>query len=104
MNAAKYTGIRKFVMLSSLGADNPPVSKELEGYLKAKQNADEYLKVSGLHYTIVRPGSLSDLEGTGKIQLKEKLENFGKISRTDVAQTLVKLLEDDVRKIKYLIL
>jgi uncharacterized protein YbjT (DUF2867 family) len=98
MNAAKYTGIRKFVMLSSMGADNPSVSKELEGYLKAKQNADEYLKASGLNYTIVRPGSLTDLEGTGKIQLKEKLENFGEISRTDVAQTLVKLLEDDVRK------
>ncbi|TXD52007.1 MULTISPECIES: SDR family oxidoreductase [unclassified Polaribacter] len=98
INAAKDAKVRKFVMLSSMGADNPSVSKELEGYLKAKQNADEYLKASGLHYTIVRPGSLTDLEGTGKIQLKEKLENFGKISRADVAQTLVKVLEDDVRK------
>jgi uncharacterized protein YbjT (DUF2867 family) len=98
MNAARDAGVRKFVMLSSMGADNPSVSKELEDYLKAKQNADEYLKASGLHYTIVRPGSLTDLEGTGKIQLKEKLENFGKISRADVAQTLVKVLEDDVRQ------
>lgn len=98
MNAARDAGVRKFVMLSSMGADNPSVSEELEAYLKAKQNADEYLKASGLHYTIVRPGSLTDLEGTGKIQLKEKLENFGKISRADVAQTLVKVLEDDVRQ------
>jgi uncharacterized protein YbjT (DUF2867 family) len=98
MNAAKDAGVRKFVMLSSMGADNPSVSKELEGYLKAKQNADEYLKATDLRYTIVRPGSLTDLEGTGKIQLKEKLENFGKISRADVAQTLVKVLEDGVRQ------
>ncbi|MFT6870808.1 MAG: hypothetical protein ACJA2L_002085 [Polaribacter sp.] len=98
MNAAKDAGVRKFVMLSSMGADNPSVSKELEGYLKAKQNADEYLNATDLRYTIVRPGSLTDLEGTGKIQLKEKLENFGKISRADVAQTLVKVLEDGVRQ------
>jgi len=98
MNAAKDARVRKFVMLSSMGANNPSVSKKLEGYLKAKQNADEYLKASGLHYTIVRPGSLTDLEGTGKVQLKKKLENFGKISRADVAQTLVKVLEDGVRQ------
>lgn len=98
INAAKDAGVRKFVMLSSMGADNPSVSMELEDYLKAKQNADEYLKATGLQYTIVRPGSLTDLEGTGKIKLKEKLENFGKISRADVAQTLVKVLEDDVRQ------
>tara|TARA_B100000809_G_C15140796_1_gene533247 strand:- start:17092 stop:17409 length:318 start_codon:yes stop_codon:yes gene_type:complete len=84
-------------MLGSMGADNPFVSEELEDYLKAKQNADEYLKSSGLYYTIVRLGSLTDLEGTGKIQLKGKLESFGKISRADVAQTLVEVLEDDIR-------
>jgi uncharacterized protein YbjT (DUF2867 family) len=96
IDAAKDAGARKFVMLSSMGADNPSVSKELEDYLKAKQYADEYLKASGLRYTIVRPGSLTDEEGTGKIQLMEKLESFGKITRADVAKTLVEVLEDDV--------
>jgi len=96
IDAAKDAGIKKFVMLSTMGADNPSVSEEMGDYLKAKQNADEYLKASGLDYTIVRPGSLTNEEGTGKIQLREKLESFGKITRADVAKTLVEVLEGDV--------
>ncbi len=64
--------------------------------MKAKQNADNYLKASGLDYSIVRPGGLTDKEGIGKIQLKEKLETLGSISRADVAKTLVEVLEDGV--------
>ena len=86
VDAAKEAGIKKFVMLSTLGADNPSVSEEMEDYLKA----------SGLNYTIVRPGSLTNKEGTGKIELKEKMESFGKITSSDVAKTLVGVLEDDV--------
>jgi uncharacterized protein YbjT (DUF2867 family) len=96
IDAGKDAGVKKFVMLSSMGADNPSVSDALEDYLRAKQNADEYLKASGLEYNIVRPGSLANEEGTGKIQLKEKLENYGSISRADVAKTLVGVLEDGV--------
>ncbi|MEC5165647.1 uncharacterized protein YbjT (DUF2867 family) [Flavobacterium sp. PL11] len=94
IDASKNAGIRKFVMLSAMGADDPSVSDTLEDYLKAKQNADNYLKSSGLNYTIVRPGSLTDEEGTGKIQLEEKINNEGSISRADVAQTLVDVLND----------
>jgi len=97
-DAAKQAGIEKFIMLSSMGADNPSVSDDLEDYLRAKQNADEYLKSSGLDYTIVRPGSLTDTGSTGKIQLKEKLEKQGSISRADVAKTLVEVLENEVKK------
>ncbi len=97
-DAAKEAGIDKFVMLSSIGADDPSKSDVLVDYLFAKQNADDYLIASGLDYTIVRPGSLTDTEGTGKIELKEKLETHGSISRADVAHTLVKVLEDDLKK------
>jgi uncharacterized protein YbjT (DUF2867 family) len=97
IDASKNAGAKKFIMLSTMGADDPSVSDTLEDYLRAKQNADNYLKDSGLHYTIVRPGSLTDKEGTGKIQLKEKIENHGSITRADVAETLVKALKDDVK-------
>jgi uncharacterized protein YbjT (DUF2867 family) len=52
--------IKKFVMLSSMGADKPEETTQLQEFLKAKYNADEYLKVSGLNYSIVRPGSLTN--------------------------------------------
>jgi uncharacterized protein YbjT (DUF2867 family) len=100
INAAKDAGLEKFVMLSSMGADKPAESAELEDYLRAKQNADNHLKASGLNYSIVRPGHLTDDDGTGKIQLNENLKIQGHISRADVAKTLVESLEDDVRQNK----
>src|SRR5690554_2560568 len=77
--AAQKAKAKKLVMLSSMGADNPSIMPELEDYLKAKQNADKHLKSSGLNYTIVRPGGLTDKAGTGKIQLQEKMKSPGYI-------------------------
>lgn len=97
-DAAKNAGAKKFVMLSSMGADNPSVSDDLKDYLIAKQNADNHLKASGLNFSIVRPGSLTNDGSTGEIQLAQKLEKQGSISRGDVAKTLVEVLDDDVKK------
>ncbi len=94
--AAKDEGARKFVMLSAMGADDPSQNKDLQAYLEAKKNADDYLIDSGLDYSIVRPGHLTNKEGTGKIQLKKRFENPGNISRADVAKTLVEVLDDGV--------
>lgn len=98
IDAAKEAGVKKFVMLSTMGADDPSVSDSMEDYFRAKQKADDYLKACGLEYSIVRPGSLTDKEGTGNIQLKEKLEKQGSITRADVARTLVEVLEDEVKQ------
>lgn len=95
-DAAKKAGAGKFVMLSAMGADDPSRNKDLQAYLEAKKNGDDYLRASGLDYSIVRPGHLTNEEGTGKIQLKKRFENPGKISRADVAKTLVDVLEDGV--------
>lgn len=88
----------KFIMISSVGADDPKKGpEELQNYLKAKHEADKELKYSGLAYTIIRPGALKDEPGTGKITAKEKLEEKekkeGSISREDVARTLAACLE-----------
>lgn len=95
IDASKKANIAKFVMLSSMGADNPKSSENLQEYLEAKQNADEYLKSSDLTYAIVRPGALTNDAGTGKIKLQSKLNQQGSITRDDVAQTLVRSLHDD---------
>ena len=98
IDAAKNAAVKKFVMLSSMGTENPSEGGELEDFFKAKQNADDYLKNSGLVYSIVKPGALTNEKSIGKIELKEKLKNQGSISRADVAQTLVEVLEDDLKK------
>ncbi|SRX55212.1 SDR family oxidoreductase [Aequorivita sp. CIP111184] len=100
MDSSKKNGVKKFVMLSSMGADNPDEAEDLKEYLKAKHNADEYLKQLGIEYTIIRPGSLTNEDGKGKINLDSKLNKRGEISRRDVAETLVGSLEDNIAKNK----
>lgn len=96
VDASKKERVKKFVMLSSMGADNP--QGELKEYLQAKHNADQYLDSSGVTFSIVRPSSLTNQEGTGKIKLEQKLDEQGKIPRWDVARTLVKSLDTKVAK------
>ena len=87
-------------MLSSMGADKPEEADEIQEYLKAKHNADEYLKQLGIEYSIVRPGSLNNENGKGKIELDNKLNKRGEIPRRDVAETLVGALDENVAKNK----
>lgn len=96
IDVSKMANVKKFVMLSSMGADQPNKAEDLKEYLKAKHNADEHLKSSGLNYTIVRPGALTDKNGTGRIKLEKSFSSQGEISRTDVAETLVRTLNDDI--------
>ena len=62
-------------------------------YLEAKAEADEALRASGLDFTIVRPGSLQDDPGTGRVQLSTELGNRGPITRDDVAAVLLACLD-----------
>jgi uncharacterized protein YbjT (DUF2867 family) len=96
IDAAKQAKIEKFVMLGSMGTDDPSQGGDLEDYLKAKQIADKHLRASGLDYVIVRPGGLTNEEAKGKIELGSKLNKSGSISRADVAKTLVEVLGNGV--------
>lgn len=93
INEAEKHQLKKFVMLSAMGADDPEKESPIQHYLKAKHNADEHLKQSGLNYTIVRPGSLTNDPHIGKIYAEKTLDRKGQISREDVAQVLVITLD-----------
>jgi len=95
IDAAVEAGVDRFVMLSSMGADDPESGPEpLRDYLIAKAEADEYLRSSDLTHTIVRPGELTNEEGTGEILAGEGLElGEGDIPREDVARTLVAVID-----------
>ena len=95
IEAAKANGISRYVIVSSMGADNPPPGDDTFAvYLRAKAAADEALAESGLDYTIVRPGSLTNDPGTGRIDAAEHLGRRGRIPRDDVAATLVAVLDE----------
>lgn len=96
IDLAKKHNVQKFVMLSSMGAEKPNEESKIYYYLKAKHFADEYLKDSGLAYTIVRPGALTNKSGQTEIEAAGVLNKRGSISREDVAKTLVHSLDLDV--------
>jgi uncharacterized protein YbjT (DUF2867 family) len=91
---AKQHGIERFIMLSSMGADQPENAPEgMHVYLKAKHEADVHLQESGLNYTIVRPGALTFDDAEGTIIAEHSIaDKSGSIPRADVAKVLVESL------------
>lgn len=93
INAAMGEGAQRYVMVSSMGAGNPPAEGgDVFGeYLRAKAEADRALEGSGLDYTIVRPGGLTDDPPTGKVTIGIELSR-GQIPRADVVEVLAAVL------------
>jgi uncharacterized protein YbjT (DUF2867 family) len=90
--AAKASDIRRYVMVSSINADpNHPGDDTFSVYLRAKGEADAELAASGLDYTIVRPGPLTNDPGTGRVALDA---GRGDVTRDDVAAVLVAVLHE----------
>lgn len=97
IEAARAEGVRRYLIVSSMGADNPPAEGggTFGEYLRAKARADRELEASGLDYTIVRPGGLTDEPPSGLVTLGDALDR-GEIPRADVAAALAAaLLADD---------
>ena len=68
-------GVRRYVMVSAISAGRPEEwSEEMRPYYEAKAGADERLTESGLDYTIVRPGGLTDDPGTGRVRVGTDLD------------------------------
>jgi uncharacterized protein YbjT (DUF2867 family) len=95
VDAAKRAGVKRYVIISSIGADDPPAEGgEVFGeYLRAKAKADQELAASGLEHTIVRPGMLTDADPTGRIKAATKVER-AEIPRADVAAVVAACLHE----------
>jgi uncharacterized protein YbjT (DUF2867 family) len=97
IEAAKANGVGRYLIVSSVGADRPPEtwSDDMRPYFEAKADADAAVARSGLGHTIVRPGYLTDAEGTGLVEIAPSLERRGSIPRDDVALVLAEVLVAD---------
>lgn len=92
MDAARKNGIRRYIMVSAMRADEPRGSEIFRIYLRAKAEADQALRESGLDFTIIRPGRLTNEPGSGLVALAERLP-AGVVPRADVAAVLAQLVE-----------
>ena len=96
-DAAEAAGVRRYVLISAIGADveapddiGDPV---FVAYLRAKGAADDAIRArKALDATVVRPGHLTDDPGTGRVELSDETGR-GDIPREDVAAVLVAVLD-----------
>eukprot|EP00429_Kryptoperidinium_foliaceum_P063795 CAMPEP_0176068734 /NCGR_PEP_ID=MMETSP0120_2-20121206/34313_1 /TAXON_ID=160619 /ORGANISM="Kryptoperidinium foliaceum, Strain CCMP 1326" /LENGTH=291 /DNA_ID=CAMNT_0017402359 /DNA_START=344 /DNA_END=1219 /DNA_ORIENTATION=+ len=106
---AKKMGMKKVVVVSSMGASNPDhflnsVGKNRDGtgngdILTWKRKAEKYLVESGLNYAIIHPGGLIDTPGGREefvLDVDDKIGTYHdktRISREDVAELCVAALD-----------
>lgn len=97
IDGAVRAGASRFVVISSMGAGDPPDDDEVFSiYLRAKHDADEEVRAAsdrfGIGHVIVRPGQLTDDEPTGTVRIAEHTGR-GKIPRADVARLLAEVID-----------
>lgn len=85
---ATAAGIDQIVLCSSMGAETPDRLPPLADVLRANRRAEQALEASGVGYTIVRPGGLTNDAG-GDVTIARSLPVGGRISRDDLAEVLV---------------
>jgi uncharacterized protein YbjT (DUF2867 family) len=95
---AAASGIQRFVLCSSMGVETPEMMPPIAAILSAKRRGELALIASGVPYTIVRPGGLTDAPGGGpgafhrNVQAAARLAGFGQIARADVAEVMAEAL------------
>ncbi|HET7388542.1 MAG TPA: NAD(P)-binding oxidoreductase [Nocardioidaceae bacterium] len=99
-DAAEAVGVSRYLMVSSMGAEGVDLDAPRPGdddvfavYLRAKAEADADLATRDLDWTIVRPGRLTDVAGTGTVTL-DPASQPRETPRADVAATLVAALDE----------
>ena len=95
-DAACACELDDFVLISSMGVTHEDyyLNKAFDNVLKWKLKSEEVLRTSGVPYTIVRPGGLTDeAGGQYEILFKQGDKDGGLITRADVARVCVAALE-----------
>lgn len=95
MDAARSAGVRRYVMVSYDGARTDhgvPSDSSFFPYAESKAAADAYLRDSGLDWTIVGPGKLTETPGRGSIGVGDGKNESRETSRDDVAGVIAECL------------
>ena len=95
-DAALAAGVRRYLLISSTGVDDPPSAGTDEvwaAYLTAKKAAENAIRDAHLDWTILRPGALTDQPGTGRVLLAPPPVGRADVTRDDTAAVVVALLD-----------
>jgi uncharacterized protein YbjT (DUF2867 family) len=105
LHAARAADVERYVMVSSIGAEDPPADDDddvFAVYLRAKAEADRELMASDRAWTVVRPVWLQDEPGTGRVRVAEQPLQ-GEVPRDDVAGALAAVVHEprSARRVLY---
>ncbi|MCP9619513.1 NAD-dependent epimerase/dehydratase family protein [Nocardia otitidiscaviarum] len=94
-DAAALAGVSRFVLVSVFpeAGRNRETTEGFEHYMRVKKIADAYLTRTDLNWLIVRPGTLIDYPGTGRVNAGLAIE-YGSVRRDDVAAFLAAALHE----------
>jgi uncharacterized protein YbjT (DUF2867 family) len=101
IDGAQAAGVKRFVLVSSIGAGDSrgvlpaPALKALAAVLTEKEKAERYLVDSGLNWTIIRPGVLTNKPANGNGVVSLDASVTGIISRAEVARVTVEVVDDE---------
>ena len=98
IDVARNIGVKHYVMISAASAGNPdsPLNRRFGNVLIWKGRAEDYLRESGLRYTIVRgPGLRDDPGGQEPIVLEQGGSGRRLLTREDLASVAVAVLNDE---------
>jgi uncharacterized protein YbjT (DUF2867 family) len=108
IDAATHAGISHFILISSVGVGDsrealPWIARVmLRTALKNKEIAERRLIDSGMPYTIIRPGNLTNKQPSGKGILTEDRSAGGAISRAEAARLIYTVIKSpEMRKKTY---
>lgn len=94
MQAAADAGVGRYVMVSYLGSrpdHGVDPSSSFFPYAEAKAAADEHLRGTGLDWTILCPGALTEEPPTGAIEISDA-PGAPSVTRADVAAVIAEVL------------
>ncbi|MFC6285263.1 SDR family oxidoreductase [Nocardioides sp. GCM10027113] len=94
IEGARAAGISRFVQVSAIGVDEPlpeDTQPVWRAYVEAKRDADAALRESGLDWTILRPGRLTDEPGSGHVALGDDVAR-AEVPRQDVAAAVAAVI------------
>ena len=100
IDAAVHVGVKHFILVTSLGTGDSAIAlpesalQALGAVLEEKAMAEQYLRTSGLTYTIVRPGGLKSEPATGNGVLTLDPSIGGIVHRADVAELIVQCINN----------
>lgn len=100
-DAAEAAGVKRMILMTTVGAGDSydaaplPARNFLKDILPLKTQAEDHLMSKDLDYTIIRPGGLTSGPRTGRGYLSDSRDAFGIINRSDLADLVVDIIDDN---------